>query len=294
MEMLTNLRIHADNEITDAGAMTVSSESASYPASNVRHEFRTRSWRTTGGEFEWIAFDTGVNQAYAEAICMINHNLIAGTFKIQAGNNSDWSELILDEEFDSQESVFVYDIDLYGDHGYGGYMSEDEQSEFAPDFTRIYYFQTGGVNARYWRLVMSEPSESGLSHMELGRLMIGKYISPNYNIKYGVKVYPVDESQESYSDGGQRYVDRKPKRRAIEFEFNSMDDSEAFWTFFSWLYRQGKRQNYMIVPSPSDDDLTKKFFMSIYGHMKGDPPGISMSSFGLNDISSSVTFWESL
>lgn len=290
--MAANIRFHAENIIDDASSTDKSTESASYPATNVENTSRTETWRTTGGTSEWRSWDYGSEEGYADGIAIINHNLDIGTFQILASNESDFSVLLLDETFDAHEEIFGFGDGRFGDHGFGGYLTADENSRWAPDFTRVYYFTAGGINARYWKLVITEPVATSLSYIEIGRIILGPDFEPDNNLSFGSRIVPVDESEVSYSEGGQPLVDRHPKRRKLEILIPDVSLDDTYFNMFDLLYYYGKRNDILIVGFP-EGDPAQKYFWTVYGRFE-DVPGIELTGPVQNSIPDTINFVESL
>jgi len=223
---------------------------------------------------------------------VINHNLFKGTFHITVSNTSDFSEILYEQIVNAQESVRRFGEGRFGEGLFGGFLSKDEQGSFSPDQTRIIYFDTS-VFARYFLIEAVEPEETGLEYLEIGRLFLGDFFEPARNIKFGHKLLPADDSSVSYSEGGQRFIDRKAKRRRLVVTFERVQKSETYFRFFDFFYRIGKRQDIVAVVFP-EDNSARKFFHSVYGHIVGNPPGIEMASPIYNNISDSLEILESL
>ena len=290
MTALANLRLHVEN-IVDGAVLAASTEQAAYPASNLKHPFRKRSWRATDGQTAVLTIDAGAPY-FASAVCIVNCNLLVGSFRVTAADEATFAAPLLDETFAARVSLFGFGHTPFGAHQFGGYLDAAAAAEFSPDATRVHYF-SAGIFARYWRIELSEPAESGLAHIELGRLILGGYLEPSRNVRLGAKLIPIDESAEAHTEGGQRYVDRRPKRRALALEFSPLTPVETLWQFFDWLYRIGKRQSFMAVLFGEGWPADLRHFTTIYGHLKGDLPGVAFGKIH-NQLTGPVEIRESL
>lgn len=291
MTTLANLRLHVENHL-DAATVTPSTEQAAYPASNLKHPFRKRSWRTTDGQTAVLTIDAGV-AVYADSLCLVNHNLtLAGSVRIEAAEDDTFAAPALDETFAAQEAIYGFGHVAFGDHLFGGYLDDDTRTAYAADVSRVHYFAASAF-ARHWRITLTEPAATGLAHIELGRLILGGYLEPARNVRLGPKLVPIDQSAVAYTEGGQRFVDRRPKRRALVFEFSPLTRAETLWNFFDWLYRIGKRQSFMAVLFGEGWPGDLKHFTSLYGHLKGDLPGVAFGKTN-NTVTGAIEIWESL
>lgn len=291
MTALANLRLHVQN-IVDGAVLAASTEQAAYPASNLKHPFRKRSWRTTDGQTAVLTIDAGV-AVYADSLCLVNHNLtIDGTVRIEAAEDAAFADPLHDETFDAQEAIIGFGHAAFGEHLFGGYLDDDTRTAYAADVSRVHYFAASAF-ARHWRVTLTEPAATGLPHIELGRLILGGYLEPARNVRLGAKLIPIDESAEAHTEGGQRYVDRRPKRRALALEFSPLTPAETLWQFFDWLYRIGKRQSFMAVLFGEGWPADLRHFTTIYGHLKGDLPGVAFGKIH-NQLTGPVEIRESL
>lgn len=286
-----NIRFHVENLIDDAVTLTPSSEQEAWPAANLRHPFRTLTWKAESGTAAHVDIDCGVD-GYARALCVINHNLVSGSITVTASDAADFSSPVLETTAEAMRPVFGYGDSGYGLHTYGGWMTLVEQGQFSPDFFSVIYFPSAW--ARYWRVAFAEPADTGLTAIEVGRIILGDYIEPSRDIQLGYKLMPVDESRAIYAEGGQRYIDRKPKRRKIVLEPSPLMDGEVYWAFFDLLYRIGRRKDLMAVPFHSSVNADEVWFNSIYGHIPDDPPGIAFGGRHRVTLTSPLTILESL
>jgi len=289
---MSNIRFHIENIVDTADAISFSSEDSEYPGLNVRDAYRTQVWRTTSGTSAVVTLDTGDKTGYARALCLVNHNLTAnGTILVEVSDVSDFSNILFSEEIEAHEPVFAWGEGKWGDNLWGGYLSPENIAKYTPDLVRVAYFPDAGYG-RYWRITLTEPAESALEYIQIGRVILGDYFEPEIQMQYGYTLEPVDDSEVTYSDGGQRFINRKPKRRKISMPFPRISKDNTHYDFFMLLYDIGKRQDFMTVIYP-EGDPTGKFFHTIYGHITGSPPGIEIGRL-YDKLTGNINILESL
>lgn len=291
MTTRANLRLHVENHL-DAATLSPSTEQAAYPASNLKHPFRKRSWRATSGTSAVLDVDMGESR-FARAVCLVNHNLTGGSIRVLAADSAAFDAgIVLDETVVANPAVIGFGGGAFGAHLFGGYLTAAERTEYSPDLSLVHYFASPAF-ARHWRIELTEPAETGLAAIEIGRVVIGDYLEPERNVRLGAKLLPVDESAVAYTEGGQRFVDRRPKRRALAFEFSPLTQAETLWNFFDWLYRVGKRQSIVAVLFGQGWPGDLQHFTAIYGHLRGNLPGVAFGKIN-NNVTGPIEIWESL
>ena len=132
------------------------------------------------------------------------------------------------------------------------------------------------VKANYCRITLTEPAGTGLSYIELGRLFIGTYSVPDYNISK-LEYQPIDDSEISGA-----VINVRPKRKRLSIDFPMVSKRQAAWVFKKWFYKIGKRTPVLINPLP-EGIAEDQFFYPIYGVLESIP-GIAYPAHGRYDV----------
>lgn len=284
------MRFYYDNKFdkVETAKLVVSSAEVAYPKGNLQHDLRTNVWRSTGLTTQYVKweFNEGENCQY---IGLVNHNLTAdGTFTITASNNADFSDPVLVATFDAWNPVWGFGDGGFGEHGFGGYIPDDERDELASGPIRIYHFGDIAI-AKYWKI---EPADAANpdGYFELGRAFNGMYWEPARGIEWDYIITPLDETGLSFSEGGQKFSDIKPKRYMVEFTLKKVDDNEKYWNLIDMLRRWGKRKSILMSLFP-DGTASEQFFMTFYGSFR-KIPGIAQKFIDWSKAS--IVFTEDL
>lgn len=264
------MRFYYDNKFdnVESAKLIVSSEEAAYPKSKLQHILRTEIWRSTGLTSQYVKWEFN-EEENCQYIGLVNHNLTAdGTFTITASNNADFSDPVLVATFDAWNPIWGFGDGGFGEHGFGGYIPNDERDELATDPIRIYHLGEV-VIAKYWKI---EPTDAVNSdgYFELGRIFNGMYWEPARGIEWNYVFIPLDETEDSFSEGGQKFSDIKPKRYEVEFTLKKVSDEEKYWRLIDMLRRWGKRKSILMSLFP-DGTSSEQFFMTLYGSFRKIP-----------------------
>ncbi len=153
-----------------------------------------------------------------------------------------------------------------GRHGYGGAILEAERSYYAPEPIRIIYFDPVGddqVRARYWRLLFSDVANPG-GYFEIGRVFLGLFDEYAKQFAYGWEYAGEDDSEVTYSVGGQPWIDWRPLRRVLRLTWQGFSNEDKYWRFLFFLRQVGLSREFVIDPVP-DGQASERFFTAMYG-----------------------------
>ena len=264
-----NVRFLWDNKF-DAAAISVSSEAAGLPVSNLKNQLRKKVWRAAGSTSEYIDIDFGEGGDYCNTLAIIQHNLsINAQVRLLASDTAAGGNELLDVTWDVFETVFGAGEGGAGEEGAGGVLLDDaKRQELLVGMIFCKFFNQ--TAARYWRIYLLDPDNSD-GYVEAGRIWLGIYFAPQYNFCYGWQFKIMDESKVSKSLGGQKWVDIKGRRYGLYLPFKHIQDAEKYWGFVDMLRRYGIRKDILVVLLP-ERYTTERLFTTLYGRFTKLPP----------------------
>lgn len=290
--MAAKLRIIWDNRYFDAATLTPSSAATNFPAVNVQDKLRKRTWRTTGLTGQYLTADLG-QSLYCTCLALINHNLtFAGKVTVQASDDPAFGTLLKDDEYDAWADIIGYGEGGFGGHGFGGVILEADRAYYAPEPIRIIYFDPVGddqVMARYWRLRFTDAANPD-GYLEVGRVFLGLFDEYAKQFSYGWEYAGEDDSEITYSVGGQPWIDRRPLRRALKLSWRAFSREDKYWRFLFFLRQVGLSRDFIIDPVP-DGQAAERFFTAMYGRFS-DIPSLVAAERQFNEME--LSFVESL
>lgn len=196
---MANVRILWNN-LFDAATLSAYSAASGFPAANIQNSLYLKHWRSTGLSSEWVKGDLGSAGQVLAAILWY-HNLEAGaSLNIQAHASDAWTSPSLNEA-----------ITIATAQAASGNVVE---------------FFSAAQTYEWWRLLMTDASNAD-AYLRLGRVFLGSYFAPSYDITTPVTPKDVDPSDILESAGGQRYVNLKTHYREITLKWDMLPDSDV-------------------------------------------------------------------
>jgi hypothetical protein len=178
------------NNLADQAALTVSSESADYPASNLKNRLFKVHHRTTGFTSEWWKWDLG-SPKDIYAFIFWYHNFQSGAaIKIQANPTDAWDSPAFEETLTWSS------------------------------FKLVRYFPSAKTY-QWWRLLVQDATNPD-GYLRGGRPFLGGYFEPSRNCHKDWKKTIVDLSEIDYSLGGQAFANEKDVYYRFDFSFPSI------------------------------------------------------------------------
>jgi hypothetical protein len=200
-----SMRFLYDNDFDDY-TPTANSTETGYSVTNVQDYQLSKRYRATDDSTEWVLIDAGTGATVsADSAAVCSHNFsTAGTFKIQAASNS--SELgttdgLLDEAIAHSTGIMTEFFDA--------------------------------TTARFWRFYFEDDTNSD-GYLEMGRLYLGTYFSPENEASFDWPLQLVDTSVAKFSITGEVFGDEGNIHRLLTYNFSNIDndDRKNFATFF--------------------------------------------------------------
>lgn len=202
----------------DLGTLTASHSAAGYPISNIQLRWHTRTWRSTGQINTWVENDL-LAQQEIKALVIKHHNFLTGAnVHIQGTNIEDnWGFL-------------------------------DEALSVTTGKPIVKFWETAETY-RWWRLFMANANPAGFD--EIGRMFLGSFFQPVYDITRSPHPVDVDPSLVLKSSGGQASVDEREHYQKITFEWDMVPETDKV-IFKSMFDHVGKSKPYFVCRDPDD------------------------------------------
>jgi hypothetical protein len=182
---MSNLRFLWNN-LVDVAGLYASSEEAEFPVSNIANEIFLKAWRSSGID-ESICIDlsaSGIVDRSVRAWAMKYHNL----------------DFVSGDNYAVQGS----DLDLCGSLAPA---SGDTDEPFIPTADVAIGFFDSVRSFDYWRLILSSlGSKVSGEYQRIGRVFLGDYFEPRYDITVPPDVVEVDDSDLRASRQGQEFA----------------------------------------------------------------------------------------
>jgi hypothetical protein len=212
------IRFLWDN-LADAATLTVSSESADFPAVNLKDRRYKIHHRTTGVTSEWWKWNLGeAKDIYA--FLFWYHNFQSGaTIKIQANSSDLWDAPAFEETLTWST------------------------------FKLVKYFSSVKTY-QWWRLWVQDAGNPD-GYLRGGRPFLGGFFEPSRNFHKDWKRAIVDFSDIEYSSGGQAFANEKDVYYRFDLSFPSIltPDDATFDTIGKTVAR---KKAFFITINPSD------------------------------------------
>jgi hypothetical protein len=226
----------------DATVITTSTANTNFPASNLKHPFRSKRWRSTGVTSEWVVFDLSTTEAIDSVVLMWSKEdgiLLSNTatVTIQANATNVWT------------SPAVSQV-----------LTINNTYELAS-----YYF-TSAQNYRYWRVLITDPGNPN-GFLELGVCWLGKGLVID-NAQNGFTFQLVDTSKLSVTPFGNVYVDEYPILALMSFSYQYL--SYSMMQILENAYRTNGNRDPVMVCLDAEGATFDKDHYTVYGHFGND------------------------
>ncbi len=243
------MRFLTTNFVTeDATVITPFTEDTNFPASNLKHPFRSKRWRSANATNERVVFDLITTEDIdsvvilwpkEDGIRLSNTAVIT----IQANATDVWTSPAVSE---------VLTINN--------------------DYVMASHYFTTDQSYRYWRLLITDPGNA-YGYIEVGVVWLGKGLDIP-NAQNGFKYNLLDMSKSVQTDFGHSYVDEYPLTASLEFSYQYLDYSTV--QILENAFRTNGNREPVLVVIDAEEDVFDKDHIVVYGKMK--------NSFGLNHV----------
>lgn len=274
-----NLCLIWDNRAFDAETtiLTPSSEvvlpAGNLYARNLQDPQRTRVWRTTGLISQSLTVDFGAAHSPA-CLGVIDHNLTTdGKMTLQASNATNFSSLLLNEEFDAWEPIIGAGELGAGKSLAGGYPTAATRSWLAPNPIRVFYFrplpQDDVIEARYWRLLFDDPANPD-GYFQIGRIFLCQFDEYVKQFGIGVEFDGSDDTIIAKTPGGQSWRVPRPFAEIRRTPWNTFRREDLFWKFLFFRKKVGLFQCFVADLIPAGNPA-ERYFNLLYCTLNGVP-----------------------
>jgi len=210
----------------DTGTLTSLTAATGYPAANVQHPFKTKTYRSTGVTDEWLKWNLGSAQSVT-MIAIVNTNLTAAATVYFCGHASDLGNTTA---------------------AWHGTATVDETITIPAAGMAIKYFT--GASKQWWFLGVA-PAGAG-TYIEIGRVFFGAYYEPAQNFAQSYGHSKIDLSSSGISIGGQTHTDVRSQfnELSLPFPLISKTQKEELLAMFAAV---GLYRDIIVSLDPSGD-----------------------------------------
>lgn len=253
---MPNMRIVYTNK-ADYATLTASATAGSLVASNLQTDLKSEIWRSTATSATLTLTWTAAETVSCVALPFCNLTSTA-TIQVQGFTEvADVTPVIDSGAVLACPSAYGYSADLKVTTGvnsfaYGGATCAD-------------VWITPTVVKKIVITITDTNNTAG--YIEAGRLVVGKYWSPDYNVENeGVKVTFQEDSKHERSDAGELRTDRGPIYRRLAFDLNVMSSSDRNY-IWRIVVGNGMSKAVYISLIPDSTDVFDESVHSMYGRL---------------------------
>lgn len=203
---MTNVRFLWDN-LVDVGTVDASSEEIGFEAYNVQNELFLKHWRSQGWAGEWLCVDlsaSGILDRSVRAFAIKYHNL----------------ELASGDDY----RILGSDGDLCGS---GMPASGEFDQAFDPTEDVIIEFFATAQDFLFWKVLLDSAGSKGSGeYQKIGRLFLGDYFEPTYDVTTPPEVSEADDSDIVSSRQGQDYANVIEPYEFITYNWKALPASD--------------------------------------------------------------------
>jgi hypothetical protein len=189
--------------VLDNAEMSVSSQTSGLPAINVQDEIVRKVYRSTGKSNEYLQFKA-------------------------SGGPTGFNTVFIGNFSASRSSTISLQLNSTGNFGSGPAvnvtlaMATDGQGN---TLRKITHFFDSVQRYQHLRLYWKDAGNAS-SNVEVGRIMVGRYIEPNRNLREGFGLTTYDPSRFAMTAGRQGYANVKRHYTEMTYSVSSLDEAE--------------------------------------------------------------------
>lgn len=225
--------VFLDGLISDAATLTTTG-TAALTVANLQDMHPSRMWRST---INVDAILITLAQPWAcNGVTLVGHNFTAaGVWRLRGATVQ--ANLIGSPDVDTGwVSVWPNSV-MPGDAEWPRWLSLLRWSNDAP--------------MRYWRLDLADTGV-GQAYLEAGRLMLGRYWQPAYNVDFDSDFAFLPADIQTASDFGGLYTERRGSPRGFDLKFSAMDWTDAQTRGHELHRRLGLARDLVCVLDPAE------------------------------------------
>lgn len=245
-----------------ATVISASNIDTNFPASNLKHAFRSKRIRTVEGTTTLaVVFDLVTTEDIdsvalfwpkEDGVRLSNTAVV----KIQANATNTWTSPSVDQTLTIDNTYMVAS-----------------------------HFFTANQNYRYWRVYIDDPGNAN-DFIELGVCWLGKGLAIP-NAQNGFKFHPVDTSKVTKTDFGHKYVDQYPIITSLDVSYQYLTYEEI--QIFENAFRINGISKPVLIAIDADGDVFNPNHYLVYGTFEGSIGESHVRSSILNLDSVTIT-----
>ncbi len=245
---MPNLRVLYNNlaDIATITSNSTGSTATNYPASNLSSSRKHLVWRsnTTTG----IITLTWSTPQIVNGLALASTTLgPSSTFRLKLYSDTAKTVLLLDTGTVTPACDSVSSSSSETMHIWCNYMT----------------------NVRAAELTLSQTAHPS-GYLQVSRLVIGQYWSPDFNTDFGVSTGIVDSSENTRTYAGALVTEAKYSYKVLSFSLNFMTNNDRN-NLISIVRSVGKQKSVYVSIFPTDTETGKEGWYSIYGKFTDDP-----------------------
>ena len=250
------------NGVLDDSTVSASSEATGLPAINVRDKLIRKVYASTGKANEWVRMQASGGATGMDAVFIGNHNFTKDAVVLWQLNTT--------SDFSSGPAVNV----TLG-------VATDTQGKVLPKIT--YYFNSA-TTFEFARLYV-EDSGNASSTLQIGRILAGRYLEPNRNLRDGFRISTFDPTRQVATGGRQGYANIRKQYMELSYAVGQINEAEQD-EFLGLFGQVGMHKPFLVSLDPVD----RPHHNSAYVQITGD---VSRQHHFLKDMSfNEVVFQE--
>ena len=270
---MSNLRMVVDNHI-DTSVLTATNTNTTLTEENLKNVSRAKVTRSLDATTQEIS-GTFNEEKRVSAVIIGRHNLELNTeYTIELFTNADktgliytsGSRIVTAEQIGS--NLWAWGDFLWGAVSWGA----DRQIEAFSPKANLVHWLPDIYSAKSFKITINQPTGSriipymlgylpvtitpGTTPFEIGRLIMGEYIEPTYNLSFGHNISWTESTKQYRTDAGTLRSDIGLPNRKFEFDIGTMTETDRT-VIQNALRKVGLRKDFFISLFPDDPDITK-------------------------------------
>lgn len=258
---MANVRFIIDNS-GDSSVLTVTagSEDPNLTVDNLQQVSRSRVFRTTNTTAVEIS---GILSTATDISAMVlgRHNLAVGAnYRLALYDDPTFvSPPIYDSGYiaiqagEAGSDLWTWGTFLYGAIPWG---ADKNETEFNPR-ANVVMWLSSIYSASAFKIYINEGTSTSLSYFEIGRLFLGKYIEPTYNLSYGHSLSWEENTNQYRSDAGTLRSDIGLPIRRFEYDIGTVSETDRV-LLQNAFRNSGLRRDLFISMFPDDIDIDRR------------------------------------
>jgi hypothetical protein len=259
---MPNMRLIYDNAADRASSLAASTTAGALAASNMLTDIKTEVHRSTGTSVTYTLEWSSAQFVNAAVLAFANMSSTA-TMRARGYTETADPDPIVDTGADLCCPYQPFGMWEWGGeplgvnaYAYGGYV-----------YARS-YFATNAIK----KLVLDVVDVDNASgYVEVGRIIVGKYWSPDTNPKFGLGIQPESNTEHKRSEAGDLRTEIMPTSRALKMDLNQIANSIDRQRVYDILFGNGMSRPVFVSVFPEDDDPALELSHQLYGKLLDTP-----------------------